>query len=382
MIAGESADSDLEKRSLRKDGSAVWTRVTANVIRDASGRPLRHIAVIQNIDARKRAEQALQASSARLQLALDAAQLGWWQCDPQHRLISWDTRSKEILDIVEDGTALGEVMQLVHPDDAERVWMAFQTARDPAAPKPYAIEFRGRQGDGRVRWMEVQWLPYFEGDQSERRTAMVIGTVADITERKEREEKLHLLMREVNHRAKNILCVVQVIALQTAAKNPEDFIGRFLERIRALSSNQNLLVKNEWNGVEIADLVRAQLAHFADLIGSRIAAQGPMLRLNPASAQAIGLAIHELATNAGKYGALSTDKGRVDIFWGTADDTLTISWTERDGPHVSSPQQRGFGTTVIEAMVEYNVRGAVDLDYAPSGLTWRLACPAANALER
>jgi two-component sensor histidine kinase len=188
-------------------------------------------------------------------------------------------------------------------------------------------------------------------------------------------------MREVNHRAKNMLSVVDAIARQTATQNPKDFIEHFSERIQALSANQDLLVRNEWNGVEIEDLVHAQLAHFVSLIGSRIAAHGPKLRLNAASAQAIGLALHELATNAGKYGALSTDKGHVDIFWETTDDTLTMSWTELDGPPVSVPQRRGFGTIVMEAMTERSMDGVVDLDYAPSGLTWRLTCPAANALE-
>jgi two-component sensor histidine kinase len=128
-------------------------------------------------------------------------------------------------------------------------------------------------------------------------------------------------------------------------------------------------------------LVRAQLALFADLIGSRIAVHGPKLRLKAASAQAIGLALHELATNAGKYGALSTDSGRVDVSWGTDGDIFTMSWTERDGPPVSAPKRRGFGTIVMEAMTERSVDGKVDIDYAPSGLTWRLICPAANALE-
>jgi two-component sensor histidine kinase len=217
----------------------------------------------------------------------------------------------------------------------------------------------------------------------------MVGTIADITERKgreeerkEREEKVHLLMREVSHRAKNILSVVHAIARQTAAKNPEDFIERFSERIQALSANQDLLVRNEWNGVDVEDLVCAQLAHFADLIGSRIVVLGPKLRLKAASAQAIGLALHELATNAGKYGALSTDGGLVDIRWGIDDDTLTMGWTERDGPPVSTPKQRGFGTIVMEAMTEYSVDGMVDLDYAPSGLTWRLTCLAASALEQ
>jgi two-component sensor histidine kinase len=188
-------------------------------------------------------------------------------------------------------------------------------------------------------------------------------------------------MREINHRAKNMLSVVDAIAHQTAVRRPEDFIERFSERIQALSANQDLLVRNEWKGVDMADLVHAQLAHFAGLIGSRIVVQGPKLRLNAACAQAIGLALHELATNAGKYGALSTDGGRVDVCWGTEGHTLTMSWTEREGPPVSAPPRRGFGTIVMEMMAERSVDGKVDLDYASSGLTWRLSCPTDNVLE-
>jgi two-component sensor histidine kinase len=188
-------------------------------------------------------------------------------------------------------------------------------------------------------------------------------------------------MREINHRAKNMLSVVDAIAHQTVAKTPEDFIERFSERIQALSSNQDLLIRSEWHGVEIEDLVRAQLAPFADLIGSRIVVRGPKLRLNTASSQAIGLALHELATNASKYGALSADGGRVDVCWRTDGNTFTMGWTERDGPSVSAPQRRGFGSIVMETMAERSLNGKVDLEYAPSGLTWRLTCPAANALE-
>ena len=188
-------------------------------------------------------------------------------------------------------------------------------------------------------------------------------------------------MREINHRAKNMLSVVHAIARQTAIKDPLDFIERFSERIQALSANQDLLVRNEWNGVEIEDLVRAQLAHFADLIGSRIAVHGPKLRLKAASAQAIGLVLHELATNAGKYGALSTDKGRVNVCWGIEGNSFSMRWIESDGPPVSAPERRGFGSMVVEAMAEHSVDGSVDLDYAPSGLTWRLTCPVASALE-
>jgi PAS domain S-box-containing protein len=381
LDAEESAVFDVEKRYVRKDGKAVWARTTVNIIRDVLGRPLRNTAVIQDISARKQAEQDLYASKARLQLALDAAQLGWWQYDPLRHIGSGDTRFKEIFDLAPDDLSVEDIVKRVHPDDAERFWADRQAALDPANPKRSASEFRIRRRNGEIRWVEAHRLAYFEGVGPERRAVSFGGTVQDITERKEREEKEHLLMREINHRAKNMLSVVDAIAHQTAAKNPKDFIERFSERIQALSANQDLLVRNEWNGVEIEHLVHAQLAHFADLIGSRIALQGPKLRLNPASAQAIGLALHELATNAGKYGALSTDKGRVDVRWGTYSDMLTMSWTERDGPPVSAPKQRGFGTVVIEAMAQYSVDGAVDLHYAPSGLIWRLTCPAANALE-
>jgi two-component sensor histidine kinase len=169
----------------------------------------------------------------------------------------------------------------------------------------------------------------------------------------------------VPSRAKNMLSVVDAIAHQTATRNPEDFVERFSPRIQALSANQDLLVRNEWNGVEIADLVRAQLAHFADLIGSRITVHGPKLRFNAASAQAIGLALHELATNAGKYGALSTDRGRVDVRWGADGDVFTTSWTERDGPPVSAPERWRFGTIVMEAMTGRSLDGTSTLIILP-----------------
>jgi two-component sensor histidine kinase len=178
-----------------------------------------------------------------------------------------------------------------------------------------------------------------------------------------------------------MLSLVLAIARQTSAPEPEDFIGRFTERVQALAANQDLLIRNDWKGVDAGDLLHAQLAHFSDLIGSRIILHGPKLRLNAVAAQAIGLALHELATNAGKYGALSTDKGRVDIGWEADRDTLTMRWTERDGPPVSPPKRRGFGSTVIASMAKATVGGEVQLDYALSGLVWRLTCPTANGLE-
>jgi PAS domain S-box-containing protein len=203
----------------------------------------------------------------------------------------------------------------------------------------------------------------------------------DITDRKRHEEHLNLLMREVNHRAKNMLSVVQAISHQTAAKSPKDFLARFTERLQALSANQDLLVRNDWGGVDIEDLVRAQLAAFVDLIGSRISVHGPKLRFNSVAAQAVGLALHELATNASKYGALSTETGSVEVCWRLDGNIFAMNWTERGGPPVSEPTQRGFGSTVVNFMAKRSVEGEVQLDYAPSGVIWTLTCPSANALE-
>jgi PAS domain S-box-containing protein len=318
-------------------------------------------------------EQA-KAHKDRLQLALDAPLLGSWRSDPLRRVVSGDARFKEIMNVTTDETPFEEIKRCVHPDDAEKFLADLEASIDPVNPKSYAHEYRFQRSDGEVRWVEIHALAYFEGSGRKRRFVGFVGTVQDITER-------HLLMREVNHRARNMLSVVDAIAHQTVASSPEEYVGRFSERIWALTVYQDLLVRSEWKGVKIEDLVRAQLAPFADLIGSRIAVCGSTLRLNAASAQAIGLALHELATNAGKYGALSNDTGGLDISWWTDGETFKMSWIEREGPPVFAPKRRGFGTVVTQEMAERSVHGKVDLEYAPSGVTWRLTCPAVNALE-
>ncbi len=337
---------------------------------------------------RQAAEGFLRDSERRLQLAMTAAQLGTWQYDPMRRTLWGGARARELLGFAgEDEIAPEALIAQVHPDDAGRVRTALVETFGPYGPERSTLQFRVRRRDGNYRWLETTELADFEGSGEQRQLAGIVGTVADITARKEleeernaRSEKEHLLMREMNHRAKNMLSVVDAIAHQTATRSPEDFVKRFSERLQSLSANQDLLFRNEWKGVEIKSLVHAQLAHFGDLIGSRISTEGPMVRLNAAAAQAIGLALHELATNAGKYGALSTETGRVDIHW-DADGDFTMNWTESGGPAVSPPKRRGFGSVVMGVMAERSIDGKVDLDYAPSGVTWRLTCPAANALE-
>jgi PAS domain S-box-containing protein len=208
----------------------------------------------------------------------------------------------------------------------------------------------------------------------------------DITERKAYEKHLHLLMREVNHRAKNLLAVVQAVVRQTAGEvDPKLFEARLNERIAALAASHDLLVKNEWRGVDTGTLVETQLAHFKDLIGTRVILRGPPALLRPEAAQALGMALHELATNAGKYGALSCRGGSVHVEWEIAANGrgpyFKIRWIERGGPPPKQPERQGFGQKVMVQMAEYALEGKVSLTYPASGLVWELAAPVERAIE-
>ena len=215
---------------------------------------------------------------------------------------------------------------------------------------------------------------------------MVLAVVRDMTERRAAEEQMRLLMRETNHRAKNILSVVQAIAHQTEASSCQEFVAKFDERIQSLRASHDLLVKSEWRNVPLAELVRDQLAHFGALLDSRIILRGSDLRITAKAAQAIGMAIHELATNAGKYGALSNDVGHVDIAWclepSDADGyRFTMEWSESGGPIVVPPTRRGFGWNVLCELTKMSLGADVTLEYAPIGVVWRLGCPADRVRE-
>jgi PAS domain S-box-containing protein len=251
------------------------------------------VSVVEDISARKHAEDELRKSEERFRSSLVHSPLPIALFDDQGQMLavsqSWleeSGYSREELRRIEDwttrafGERSGEVLEVYR-----RVMQEW--------PAAHSSERMIRTKDGRDRvWTFVASAL---GTQSDGRHVYV--TVAqDVTERRAHEQQVQLLLREVNHRAKNMLSLVHAIARQTASREPEDFIGRFSERIQALAANQDLLVQNEWQGVDAGDLVRAQLTPFADLIGSRITLNGPKLRLNAAAAEGIGLALHELVT--------------------------------------------------------------------------------------
>lgn len=199
--------------------------------------------------------------------------------------------------------------------------------------------------------------------------------------------KIALLMAEINHRSKNLLGLVQAIAHQTSSgNNPNEFAKSFSQRLSALASNQDLLAKNEWKQISLKDLVNSQLAHFKGLVGGRISLRGDYVPLSAETAQTMGMAIHELSTNASKYGALSNDKGTIDIKWDfvKAEENKSIfrfSWVERHGPLVTSPIHKGFGSKVTGIMVKLSLSGEIETRFDAHGFTWRLQCPSKNIMD-
>ena len=260
-----------------------------------------------------------------------------------------------------------------HPDDIPRGRTALEALKSGAADE-YDLEKRYLCKDGSLVWghTTVSCVRDAKG-----RISYLIKIIQDITDRKELDENRQMLMREVNHRGKNLLSIVKVIARQTALRSPENFIEAFGERLQALAANQDILVNNGWQQIELDALVRGQLEHF-EAIRERVAVVGPPVKVSAHAAQAIGMAIHELATNAAKYGSLSNDVGRVVIGWSVEEGNFSMSWREQGGPAVSAPMSHGFGTTVIDKLMASSLSADVELTYVPTGLVWKVNCQLAT----
>ena len=202
-----------------------------------------------------------------------------------------------------------------------------------------------------------------------------VCAAADVTERHRYEEHLKLLLNELNHRVKNTLAMVQSIANQTLRKAEPAAAAAFEQRLFSLSAVHNLLTDASWTGARLHDVIRASLkAHLGDG-QERLQLEGEDFRLQPKTAVALSIALHELATNALKYGALSAEHGSIAVQWSTAGDRFRLRWEERGGPHVEPPTQRGFGSRMIEGGLRHELQGDVRIDYRPDGLVCTIDAP-------
>ena len=381
-LAKGGADFQIEKNYRRKDG--VMLRCSSNVaaLRDAQGNYQDLLAVVLDMTKRLDAEDRLRESEAQLKFSLTAASAGMWDWHIPSGKIFWSPENYVLYNMepVSDGPRYADWDARIHPDDREQANQAVSDVLEGRAAE-FKTEFRIVGRDGTIRWLAGLGNLERAEDNSPVRLS---GINIDITLRKQHEEHAQLLMAEVNHRAKNLLSVVQAVAQQTAnTGDPLTFAARLSDRIGGLAANQDLLVKNLWHGVEIDELVTSQLAHFKDLIGIRIRLNGPGLTVTAAASQAIGMAVHELATNAAKYGALSNSNGQVHVEWqltASPESQFLMSWRESDGPLVKAPTRKGFGQTVIKRLVEASVDGNVNVDYAEKGFSWHLRTAAGNVV--
>jgi PAS domain S-box-containing protein len=359
---------------IRKDGTFFDVIYTITPLRDDSGTITGLIVVFSDMSERKRAEERLRRQADLLDQSHDAIlvrQIGgaisYWSKGAE-RLYGWTSEQAV-------GHISHDLLRTSAPIPMEE--LEARIAEDGH----WHGELVHTTRDGRTMVVESHHVRVRYGGEE-----YTLETNRDISERKRHERQVNLLIDEVNHRSKNMLSIVQAVAAQTAAASPNDFIARFTERLEALAASQDLLVKSAWQGVDLAELVRSQIAHFEDLIGQRIELQGPPALISASAAQAIGMALHELATNSGKYGALSNTCGVVKIAWDLEriegeEPAFVMSWREEGGPPVTPPCRRGFGSAIIADMAEVSLGAKVDLDYPAAGLRWHLKCPAVEVLE-
>lgn len=317
----------------------------------------------------------LRDSEERRSLALVAGNMGSWDWNQASGDCLWDDGQYRIFGVERQQFVVSaeNVRALIHPDD----WDSLQAAIEKLFKErqPAQNEFRVKRPNGEVRWCLGTAAPSLDASG---RVVRISGVTVDITDRKQAEERQTLLAREVDHRAKNALAVVQSIVRLTRAPTIEEFTTAVEGRIRSLSLAHTILSLSRWQGADLSGLVEEELAPYRTADSSRIVASGPNVSLWPAAAQCLALAVHELVTNAAKYGALSTPTGRLTLDWSTASGNLVLRWTEKGGLPCAAPSAPGFGMRIIKASIEGQLAGATSFDWGPNGVRCELTVPLAD----
>ena len=323
----------------------------------------------------------LEASTARLlqseqgrSLALAAGNMGSWQLQTGDECFSWDEGQYRIFDVERSFVPTVEAVKRF-VDDAEWERLAASFANATPANSTLQTEVSVTRRNGERRLCMIAAAVSFDDSGA---IVRVDGVTVDVTDRREAERRQALLAREVDHRARNALAIVQsVIRLTNAGGSTEAFKEAVDGRVRALAQAHELLAQSRWQGADIVKLVGEELAPYA--IGStRVTASGPSIVLPPDRAQTIALILHELATNAAKYGGLSASSGGVEVNWRFENSELVLDWIERGGPPVSRPSRQGVGTRIIRASAA-SIKGMrTEFDWRPEGLTIALRIPCEN----
>jgi PAS domain S-box-containing protein len=325
---------------------------------------------------RRQHEAALFEGQARLQEALAAGGVMAFEWNARTNGSNRSDNAAQILGLVPDKSfSAAEFLERVHPDDRPD-FKARIHAVSPEKPS-YRKTFRFRCPDGREIWLEESSIAEFDPTG---RFVGLKGLTVDITERKQSDERQSLLIAELDHRVKNLLARVAVISSYTrlGSSSVDEFVQVLDRRIHSMAAAHSLLSQNRWNGVNLADLVDSQLAPYATAANMTIG--GPDVVLGPTVTQAVAMALHELVTNAVKYGALLSPNGHVSVKWNRqpadgASTRVKIEWRENGGPPVAPPAKSGYGTSLIREMIPHELGGAVDLAFVTEGVCCEIDVP-------
>ena len=375
LSAGEKLDK-YPARLRAKDGSIRHVNISSSVcFREGEFVNTRCFTV--DVTDKIKAEEALRDAQERLATTYESALAGIAEVDASGRFLRVNEAFSRITGYSREELLERDIFAITHPDDVpvERDRFARQVAGETAQ---YLNERRCIRKDGQLIWVEVMSAAVQRPDG---RFAYAVRTMQDVTERKLAEEQKKLLLDELNHRVKNTLATVQALAAHTArsATSAEDFRRRFEPRLLALSAAHDRLTSNDWRGCRLADIASGELsAHGAE--DPQVSAEGPDIVLQPRACLSLSMALHELATNAVKYGALSGPEGHVEVRWSVSRGhksspmNLTLEWKESGGPPVTPPNMEGFGSRLLRVTAT-ELGAQMETDFAPSGLVWKLNMP-------
>jgi PAS domain S-box-containing protein len=369
----------VEFRIVRSDKAVRWILAMGGAFYyEMTGEPTRVLGNNLDITERKLAENVLVERNAQIALTRKAVLVGTYS----HDLVANRIRITEgyaALHCLPEGTTeipLSRWQAGVHPDDLGRL----EPLRDQACRerrREYTTEYRIIRG-GTIRWIEARKLISYDSDGRPQRAN---GVNIDVTERKRVEEQQRVLLGELDHRVKNSLATVSAVVSHTlsASRSMADFASALDGRAHSMARTHELLSASGWQGLSVAELVRRELEPYAITGNTEI--DGPNVILKAEAGQALAMVLHELATNAAKYGALSTQSGRVAIRWGERSNGhshshLVLEWREVGGPSVVAPEKSGFGSRTIRDLITYEFGGTVDLTFAREGVRCRVELPA------
>jgi two-component sensor histidine kinase len=316
----------------------------------------------------------------RLEFALDATRTGIWSHNFAAATIELDRRTAALWGYEGPVTfPLADLMTSFHPEDEARFSSLISEPQDTIPDRDVEVRIK-RVDNGAERWIAMRGRRVKSGADAE-----TVGTARDVTDLKLHDAQVHLLMREVTHRSKNLLAIIQAMARQTVKDSltAADFELRFSSRLRGLSFSHEILAAQDWRGASLSDLTVGHLDQVMDQHGHRIHISGPAVFIRPEAAQNIGLALNELTSNALKFGALSGDSGNVSIEWSIDADQsgprwLHVVWNEYGGSKIEPPIRLGFGHRVMERVVARALDGIVNMTFAPTGLQWSLRIPVSH----